>query len=441
MPSYYIKDKDGFEIELNGESPPTEKDIDQILGAQKIKNAKKVWQAQEFEKTIPGKILGFPGALLGQRKTSEMLQRGQALKGMPFGQRLKETALDVGRDVARAAPMLVGGPVGGTAMKVGSALGRRAITPLMRDMAVTGISKVAEEGLEGASAKDALLAGGGAAGTVGAFGKGLPLIGKGLHMAGKGIGLGIKEVGHMLSGPATDEVVEGIIKYPEVLTNTIPTINEAGKKALTLIDDRVKREGATLEKGIGEMLKTLPDNAIADLSGSQKLLGHDLMRRIREVFKYDQIPVGLQEEGMLEAIEKGGYLTIPQARKINSMLGEISRRNPSTSFPKAAIDKVTALKKFILDSASNPKTIEQRGGYVGYYPKFTPLKIPLPEKVRLNKLNQKFAKVKEDADHVRKQLADIDSKTGLPRIKESEAAALGAEGLGKSKNKAEKMID
>tara|TARA_R110002012_G_scaffold197079_1_gene365613 strand:- start:8801 stop:10480 length:1680 start_codon:yes stop_codon:yes gene_type:complete len=382
----------------------------------------RVQKAREFEETIPGKILGFPRTLLGQRKLSEEIQRGQELKGMPFGQRLKETALDVGKDVATAAPMLVGRPGTG-------ALGRRALTPLMGDMAITGISKAAEEGLEGASAKDALLAGGGAGATAGIIGKAIP-------SAAKFGGLAAKEIGHILSKPASDEIIDGLVRYPNVLKENVPQMNVAAEKASDLINAKVKKEGTVLDKQLGAMIKELPKGAFVDVRGIPEIykknqIDKSLARDVKKQFKRMKEAIGPREEKILDVIEKGGKLTMTEAREANSLLGRLVRKKPTDSFPQEAIDKVDIVKSYILDQTSSPKIQGAQGANI---------RIQLPESQKMKKLNEKFAKVKSNADFVQKKLIDPRSTRWTTYAKQEEGRRYGQEGLGRTKNKTDEIL-
>ena len=247
-------------------------------------------------------------------------------------------------------------------------------------------------------------------------------------------------------------------------------MNEAGKQALTLLDNRLKREGKTLEKGIDKMFDALPKDAAADLQGVHKVLRKEdgttelLLERMRAVFKGDATAIGPRQKNILDQIENGGYLSIKDAREANSMLGKIVRRNPSSSFTEEAIKKAGVLKSFILDRASDPSRVvkkrimkkvkpEKVTGFrgkgqkispkyekVGERYSYFPLGKKLPEALKLNSLNKEYAKVADDVNIVKKKLIDPDSKDFVTRIKETEAEGLGAEGLGKSKNKAEKII-
>ena len=344
-----------IEVEVGNEIiefPDTmsDKDIKSVLQKKYKPIDLNIKKAREFEQSIPGKIVGLPGALLNQRTPSDMLERRQELKSLPLGQRLKETALDVGRDVARAAPMLVGGPAvrGGTQLAKG-VLAR--LTQLGKQGAgigaVTGASKSAEEMLEGAEIQDALATGGKAGLASGAMNVAVPAVSEGLTSVASGLAKSAMKI-----KPWALKVAE---KEPDILKGNEPKVYELSLKVKNNLDDYADKIQKSYDSKIsklnypkGDVIETTKvAESIKELNVPKDVLQKTLVREANRQF--EDIP-----GSTINKFLNGQNLSFAEAKNINSFLSKTVRSQATEQLGTGGIAKIKNIKSRLMTSMENP---------------------------------------------------------------------------------------
>jgi len=299
MPSYYIKDKDGFEIELNGKSPPTEKDIDQILGAQKIKDAKKVWQAQRLEKSP--KTLAEVSRLGAEAAIANLQQKPDFVQG---ARKMADIATKVAPYAALPLSPLVSAPVTGVSRMGQGLLGGEDLRTASRKGLKAGAADLVTGSILGGVAK---------------LGKGainLPPVKKGLSAVGEALtGVSSKLYRKALSNPA--------------ILNTKETFKDVGKMAKQAYNRVLKESG---------IKKTKESRLAKQWDKEQGLVKKG--NKPREPYDIDQF-VSRQKSLLNKKRGVTGVYTAKEKKDINNILTVIKREKTADG-QLSILDKIDA---------------------------------------------------------------------------------------------------
>ena len=397
MKTYKIEDEEGFEINLTGDSFPTEEELEQIFNSEEIVKKKQIWLDQQteevvdpriqkerdFENTTLGKITNFPEMLLGQRKPSEKLERAAELKELPFGERLKESAKDVGRDVLRAAPMLVGGPVAKGGVQLAKGVLPRLIQLIKEGSklgAVTGAAKTGEELLEGADIKDAaktgLEAGALTAGTSAA----IPAVAEGATSLIDGlIRSGMKIKPWALKVASKDPSM--IMGKEQQIAEIMPEINKNIANYKKVVEDNYKKSLNAMNYPKGKVVSTKKvEKFLNSMKGdlSEKKFKDYLKSTIATgILSEDKKQITVVTPEIVNRLLSGKNITFDESKKLNSLLARASAEKLG-DLGSGGKGVYKQIKHHLLDSMETP-TVE--GGVKLFKP--------------MRRLNKRYIKRKE----------------------------------------------
>lgn len=295
-------------------------------------------QQKQFEQTKIGKVLGAPGRLLGQKPLSERLARSEELKQLPTGQRLLGEARELVSETARATPLLVPATKAAKAGKLAQTFIEAA-----KNAAITGGAAGVESVAEGETPEEAAKKAGVTGATAGTLTLAIPGVAKGLKFGAKRLTKLFSDV----KGYAIDTA----IKNPKIIEGNLPKLVDAGESAKVFLDDHAATVKARFEDGLDALRVPSGKVITSDKVGkSIKSLGLDkdlLKSKLQTAANREAIDLS---DDLVNRFVNGKKVGFREARKINSLLFDITKGKETEAIGKGLIGKLDRLKTALLRS-------------------------------------------------------------------------------------------
>lgn len=307
---------------------------------------------EEFEGTALGKALSAPRRLLLGKTLSQELTDLAKLKGKPISDQVTEIVKMSVKDTARIAPFLVPGGVTGKGLtKIGKLV--NAFKEAAKNAAITGAAATTEELIEGEDVKRAAREGGKIAATSGALTLSVPALGKGLKLTTKSLSKAFSR--------AKPWAIDEALKDPKILTGEVGDFLDAGNKVKESLDDVSKAVKNEFNNKLNDL--KVPSGKVVEtgkIKSSIKKLNLD-----PDILK-NKLDLAAKREGvnlsddLLNRFTTGKKIGFHEARKINSVLFDITSGKETEIIGTGLLGKLRGVKSNLLRSMENsvPETRE-----------------------------------------------------------------------------------